>query len=44
MFIIPFGVMPCGMILFSVMPHLKTHNPFEFGRELCREELIDRTD
>ncbi len=36
--------MPCGMILFSVMPQPQTHNPFEFGRELSREELIDRTD
>jgi len=44
MFIILFGVIPCGMILFSVMPQPKTHNPFEFGRELSREELIDRTD
>lgn len=44
MFIILFGVISCGMILFSVMPCPKTHNPFEFGRELSREELIDRTD
>jgi len=44
MFIMLFGVMPCGMIPISVMPQPQTHNSFEFGRELSREELIDRTD
>ena len=37
--ITPVGVTPCGMMLKSMMD-----NPFEFGRELTREELIDRTD
>ncbi len=37
-------VTPFGMIPVGVMPFGMIDNPFEFGRELRREELIDRRD